>query len=82
MCLVLSLSSSYLFLCFLQEYVKILSRPVGFATADSDPVTSWTPIYLDRLVSHVLFHDLLRSTERILFASFFSSAGFTLSCVC
>lgn len=31
------------------EYVKILSRPVGFATADSDPVTSWTPIYLDRL---------------------------------
>lgn len=31
------------------EYVKILSRPVGLATADSDPVTSWTPIYLDQL---------------------------------
>ena len=73
---VLSLSSSYLFLYFSQEYVKILSRPVGFATAGSDPVTSWTPIYLDRLVSHVLLHDLLRSTERILFNVVFQLRGF------
>lgn len=31
------------------EYVKVLSRPLGFSLGDNTPDSSWTPIYLDKL---------------------------------
>ncbi|XP_073254137.1 voltage-dependent calcium channel subunit alpha-2/delta-1-like isoform X2 [Porites lutea] len=31
------------------EYVKVLSRPLGFSLGDNTPDSSWTPIYLDQL---------------------------------